>query len=71
MPKQVYCFGGEYMSEAEYAKKLIDVIPEDKLGEVIEYMTSVAGEENGEATFELVSAHILEKYRGAFEELAK
>ena len=59
------------MSETEYAKKLIDLIPEDKLGEVIEHLTSIAGEEADEKTFELVSAHILEKYRAAFEELAK
>lgn len=59
------------MSEAEYAKKLIDVIPEDKLGDVIDHITAAAGKENGEKTFELVSAHILEKYRAAFEELAK
>ena len=59
------------MSEAEYAKKLIDVIPEEKLGAIIDDLMDAANREDDEKTFELVSAHILEKYRAAFEELAK
>ena len=59
------------MSEAEYAKKLIDVIPEEKLGEVIDYIMNVSDGENDDLKFEIVSEHILEKYRAAFEEFAK
>ena len=59
------------MSEREYAKSILEVIPEEKLGEVIEYMMSISDEEFDEKKFELVSGHILEKYRKAFEELAK
>ena len=59
------------MSETEYAKSLIDTVPEDKLGEVIDYLTDISGDENDELKFRLVSEHILEKYRKAFEELAK
>ena len=59
------------MSEKEYAKKLIDFVPDDKVDEVVEYLTSVSGEENDDEKFRVVAGHILEKYRGAFEELAK
>jgi hypothetical protein len=59
------------MSEREYAKSIIDIIPEECLGDVIEYLMNVSEEEYDEEKFELVSKHILEKYRKAFEELAK
>ena len=59
------------MSEKEYAKSVIDIIPEEHLGEVIEYMMNISDDEFDEEKFELVSKHILEKYRKAFEELAK
>ena len=44
------------MSEKEYAKSIIDIIPDEYMDEVIS---------------DLVSKHILEKYHKAFEELAK
>ena len=59
------------MSEREYAKRILDIIPEEHLGEVIEYMMNLSGEEYDEEKFDLVSQHILEKYHKAFEELAK
>ena len=59
------------MSEREYAKSIIDIIPEEHLNEVIEYMLNLPDSEYNEEKFELVSKHILEKYRKAFEELAK
>lgn len=59
------------MSEREYAKSIIDIIPEENLGSVIEYMMSVSNEDYDEKKFELVSKHILKKYHKAFEELAK
>ena len=59
------------MSEKEYVKSMIDLVPEEKLGEVIEYLMSVSDGENDEEKFRIVSGHILEKYRKAFEELAK
>lgn len=59
------------MSEREYVKSLIDIIPEEQLGEVIEYLMNLSGETFDEEKFELVSKHILEKYYKALEELAK
>ncbi len=59
------------MSERDYAKSIIDIIPEEHLGEVIEYMLSLSDTEYDEKKFKLVSGHILEKYHKAFEELAK
>ncbi len=59
------------MSERDYAKSIIDIVPEEHLGEVIEYMLSISDSEYDEEKFKLVSNHILEKYHKAFEELAK
>ena len=59
------------MSEREYAKQILDILPEEYLGEVIAYMMKLSDKEFDEEKFELVSRHILEKYRKAFEELAK
>lgn len=59
------------MSERDYAKSIIDIIPEERLGEVIEYMMSLPDNNFDEEKFKLVSKHILEKYHKAFEELAK
>ncbi len=59
------------MSERDYAKSIIDIIPEERLGDVIEYMLSIESSGYDEEKFELVSKHILEKYHKAFEELAK
>lgn len=59
------------MSEKEYAKSLIDIIPEKYIDEVIGYLLSLSDGENDDDKFELVSKHILEKYHKAFEELAK
>ena len=57
------------MSERDYAKSIIDIIPEEHLGDVIEYMLSLSDSEYDEEKFKLVSKHILEKYHKAFEEL--
>ena len=59
------------MSERDYAKSIIDIIPEEHLGEVIEYMLRLSDSEYDEEKFKLVSKHILTKYHKAFEELAK
>ncbi len=59
------------MSERDYAKSIIDIIPEEHLGEVIEYMLSLPDNKFDEEKFKLVSEHILKKYHKAFEELAK
>lgn len=59
------------MSEREYAKSIIDIIPEEHLNEIIEYMLNLPDNDYNEEKFELVSKHILEKYHKAFEELAK
>ncbi len=59
------------MSEREYAKSIIDIIPEEQLSNVIEYMMNISDEEYDEEKFKLVSEHILNKYHKAFEELAK
>ena len=36
------------MSEREYAKSIIDIIPEEQLSSVIEYMLSISSEEYDE-----------------------
>ncbi|MEE3402639.1 MAG: hypothetical protein VZR73_00980 [Acutalibacteraceae bacterium] len=59
------------MSERDYAKSIIDIVPEDRLGEVIEYMLNLSDEKYDEEKFKIISKHILEKYHKAFEELAK
>lgn len=59
------------MSEKEYAKSIIDIIPEENMDEVIEYLLSISDGKNDDEKFELISKHILEKYHKAFEELAK
>ncbi|MBR6920817.1 MAG: hypothetical protein IKH51_01345 [Clostridia bacterium] len=59
------------MSEREYANSILEIVPDEKLGDVIKYMIDNTDEELDEKKFELVSRHILEKYRKAFEELAK
>lgn len=59
------------MSEREYAKSIIDIIPEEQLNNVIEYLMNISGEEYDEEKFKLVTTHILDKYHKAFEELAK
>ena len=59
------------MSEREYAKSIIDIIPEEQLSNVIEYMMNISDEEYDEEKFKLVSEHILNKYHKTFEELAK
>lgn len=59
------------MSEREYAKSIIDIIPEEYMDEVIRFLLCLPESNNGEEKFKLVSKHILEKYHKAFEELAK
>ena len=59
------------MSERDYAKSIIDIVPEDRLGEVIEYMLNLSDEKYDEEKFKIISKHILEKYHKAFEDLAK
>ena len=59
------------MSERDYAKSIIDIIPKEHLGEVIAYMLSIESSGYDEEKFKLVSKHILEKYHKAFDELAK
>ena len=62
---------GITVSEREYAKSLLEIMPEEALGDMIEYMMNVSDEEYDEEKFELVARHILDKYHKAFEELAK
>ncbi|MEE3332788.1 MAG: hypothetical protein VZR54_00770 [Ruminococcus sp.] len=59
------------MSEREYAKSIIDIISEEQLSDVIEYLINMPDKNFEEEKFELVSEHILNKYHKAFEELAK
>lgn len=59
------------MSEREYANSILEIVPDEKLNEIIKYMIDNTDEELDEKKFELVSRHILDKYRHAFEELAK
>ena len=59
------------MSEREYVKELIDIVPEEKLGKVIEYIMDITSDEDNDEKFKIVSKHILEKYRAAFEKLAE
>ncbi len=59
------------MSEREYVKSIVDIIPEEHLGEVIEYMMSLSGQKYDEEKFELVSKHILNKYHKALEVLGE
>ena len=59
------------MSERDYAKSIIDILPEEALSDLIEYMMNVSDEEYDEEKFKLVAKHILDKYHKAFEELAK
>lgn len=63
--------GGIMVSERDYAKSIIDTIPEEYMDEVIEYLLSLSDGKNNDEKFELVSRYILEKYHKAFEELAK
>ncbi len=59
------------MSEKDYAKSIIDIIPEKYMDEVIRFLLSLPEGNNDDEKFDLVSKHILEKYHKAFEELAK
>ena len=59
------------MSEREYVKELVNIIPEDKLGDVIEYIMNISDDSSDEEKFRIVSEYILKKYHKAFEELAK
>ncbi len=59
------------MSEREYVKSIIDILPEEYLNDVIEYLLNITDDSLDEKKFELVSKHILNKYHKAFEELAK
>ncbi len=59
------------MSEKEYALKLLDEIPEERMGDVISFLMNIDDKEYDEAKFDLAKDHILEKYREAFMELAK
>ena len=59
------------MSEREYAKSIIDIVSDEQLSDVIEYLINKTDENRNEEKFKLVSAHVLDKYHKAFEELAK
>ena len=59
------------MSEREYAKNIIDIVSDEQLSDVIEYLINKTDENRDEEKFKLVSAHVLNKYRKAFEKLAK
>ena len=59
------------MSEKEYAKEILDIVPEEKMCDVIEYLMSLSDETYDRKKFDLVSRHLLQQYRKAFEELAK
>ena len=59
------------MSERDYVKELVNIIPEDKLGDVIQYLLSISDDSTDEEKFRIVSEYILKKYHKAFEELAK
>lgn len=59
------------MSEKDYAKSIIELIPDEKMDEAIQYLLALSDSKYDEEKFELISKHILEKYHKAFEELAK
>ncbi len=59
------------MSDREYAKSIIDIISDEQLSNVIEYLINLTDEDRDEEKFKLVSTHVLNKYHKAFEELAK
>ena len=59
------------MSDREYVKSIIDILPDECLNDVIEYLLNISDETIDEEKFELISKHILSKYHKAFEELAK
>ena len=55
------------MSERDYAKSIIDIIPEERLGDVIEYMMSLPDNNFDEEKFKLES----KKFLLSDEEMAK
>ena len=59
------------MSEKDYAKGIIDCLPEERMDDVIAFLLNQSDEANDNEKFEVISKHILEKYHKAFEELAK
>ena len=50
------------MSEKEYAKSIIDIIPDEYMDEVISFLLSLPEGNNDDKKFDLVSKNILEKY---------
>ena len=59
------------MTDREYALKLLDEIPEERLGDVISFIMKTDGADFDEAKFRLAKEHVMEKYLEAFRELAK
>ena len=59
------------MTEREYLLKLVEALPEEKIGEVISGLTDCSDDEFDEKKFDIVKTYVFEKYRAAFEELAK
>ena len=61
------------MSEREKAEKLIREIPESEMKKVVDVLTKInnSNKTSENESFYTVAKEILEKYRYAFEELAK
>ena len=61
------------MSEREKAEKLIREIPESEMKKVVDVLTKInnSNKTSENESFDTVAKEILEKYRYAFEELAK
>ena len=59
------------MSDREYVLKLLDEIPEERLGDVISFLMKIDDEDFDKVKFDLAKDYILEKYREAFRELAR
>ena len=59
------------MSDREYLKKIVDALPDDRIDDAISHIMKYSDSEFDEKKFELAKEYLLEKYRPAFEELAK
>ena len=59
------------MNDREYLMKIVEALPEEKLGAAISYFMSIPDDGFDGEKFGLAKEYILEKYRAAFEELAK
>ena len=59
------------MTDREYLIKIVESLPDDRIDDAISALMTYSDEEFDEIKFDIVKDYILEKYRVAFEELAK